>query len=199
MRSPLAILGFVVVPVLAVAAGACDNPPHQLCPDEELLCTRELDLVCKKFLFTDAETVPVSCCTFGRDASTATPKSDAATITIGDGSLPLPDVGSPLPVDAGTPGKDAGKGKYPPLGNCGDGGWPYDVDAGWFYGLMDGGIIPAQGLDDAGGVHLYECYIDICNPPHWSWDGGIWQGDSGLWWLFPGDAARSNCGPTGCQ
>ncbi len=194
MRKRLTTIGLTLLTALAFAGGACGKGGQQ-CPDEELVCVRgSWEIKCEKFVRGDAEVVPLECCTLGEDA--------------GPGGSAHGDTGPGLPYDAGRPfaGRDAGRAgrdartKYPPLGDCGDGGWPYRVDAGWFYSLFkDGGTIPPPpGLDEEGNPHIYKCYIDVCNPPHWDWDGGIVYDGSGLWWLFPADASAGTCGPFGC-
>ncbi|MGC4123114.1 MAG: hypothetical protein QM765_52810 [Myxococcales bacterium] len=196
MRNRLTILGFALLTsVLAVAAGACGGKSSgQPCADEELVCVRgSWEVKCSKFVRGDAEVVPMECCTLGEDAgSTVVPQGDTGP------KLPFDAGFVHAGRDAGRSGRDAAHGKYPPLGDCGDGGWPYDVDAGWFYSLFDAHVIAPPGFDDGGNVHIWQCYIDVCNPPRWDWDGGVvWDG-SGLWWLFPRDGSIANCGPLGC-
>ncbi|HEY3450051.1 MAG TPA: hypothetical protein VGK67_27105 [Myxococcales bacterium] len=194
MRNRLTILGFALLTVLVLAAGACGGTKsNRQCADEQLVCVRgSWEVMCEKFVRGDAEVVPMECCTFGEDAGKATAKGDA-------GFLPAIDASTGWAgKDAGRAGRDAAHGKYPPLGDCGDGGWPYDMDAGYFYSLFDAHVIAPEGLDDGGGVHVWQCYIDVCNPPHWSWDGGIVYDGGGMWWLLPRDGSVANCGPLGC-
>lgn len=202
MRQRLTILGFALLSALAAAAAACGGKSgKEQCPDDELVCVRgSWKVMCEKFV-RDEELVPMECCTYGEDAGAVQPpKADTGSTPVVDDAGLGWDVGAAQPPgkDAGRAGRDAARGKTPALGDCGDGGWPYQMDAGYFYSLFDAGVIAPEGFDDGGGVHLWQCYIDVCNPPRWSWDGGIMYDGGAFWWLHPRDGSVANCGPLGC-
>lgn len=191
MRRTLLIASVTISAGLVAWACGGKGGSTKFCEEADLVCGSDMNLYCKGFMPTNVKPIGMGCCNYGSPIA-----------NLGDAGLSFDDAGNPVFTvgDGGKPdtGRRTISGR-PPLGDCGDGGWPYDVDAGWFWSLFDAGRLAPPGKDDAGVVRIYQCYIDVCHPPEYSWDGGPYYEGGGLWWLFPDGGPRSNCGPTGCQ
>lgn len=200
MRAFLTLAGTAALVGLLVVLG-CGGKPQQ-CAADEWKCGKDGKLYCNYLPSWASPAVDLACCPpppAGPDASTAADGGfdggegeDAATAGEDaaapgeDAAVEGEDAGE---VDAATGGgggaaKDAGL----PLDWC---PFPNDAGMGWFWALVDAGILPT-GRDDAGLPFLYRCGFDVCHPINFPFDGGIPS--------FPGpDASRGQCGPLGCD
>jgi hypothetical protein len=166
--------------LLLLAFGLMLLPGCRNSPCSEWLCANDGKLYCG-YLPLGAVQVDLACCP-GADSLLGTDASLPASL---DGALPAGvDAAVTMPGDGGAPpaSADGGVNACPGLG---DGG------LGWFASLMDAGLLPT-GRDDAGIPFIYQCGIDICHNPGFSW-----LEDAGFPYLLPD--ASNNCGPLGCH